>query len=144
MPCGRWLNGGALSLSEERPSATTNIASIRTYCTRPESESGKVWRQLDFVNLNMALAHYVKVAATALYPRYAELAETNRGRMVRWEVGDIKLFEIVPDATVLSWIAEKFPKLDQGTPPSATLYTPASPASADSGQRVGGSLQRRL
>ena len=69
MPCGRWLNGGALSLSAAWPSATTNIASIRTYCTRPESESGTVWRQLDFLNLGTALAYYVQVAATALCPR---------------------------------------------------------------------------
>ena len=117
MPCGRWLNGGALSLSEERPSATTNIAGIRTYCTRPDSESGTVWRKLDFLNLGMALAHYVKVAATALNPRYAELAEANpnMARLVRWAVAEMKLWEIVTDAAVLAWIAEKFPKLNQDT-----------------------------
>ena len=85
MPCGRWLNGGALSLSAAWPSATTNIASIRTYCTRPESDSGTVWRQLDFLNLGTALAHYVQVAAAALNTRYAELAEANpRGRTPTW------------------------------------------------------------
>ena len=117
MPCGRWLNGGALSLSAAWPSATTNIASIRTYCTRPDSESGNVWRKLDFLNLGYALSYYVQVAATALCPRYAELAETNpnKARKVRWVVWDMPLLEIVPDATVLAWIAEQFPKLDQDT-----------------------------
>jgi hypothetical protein len=117
VPCGRELNGGALSLSEAWPSATTNIASIRTYCTRPESESGTVWRKLDFLNLGTALAYYVQVAATALNPRYAELAEANpnMARLVRWVVWDMPLLEIVTDAAVLAWIAEKFPKLDQDT-----------------------------
>jgi hypothetical protein len=117
VPCGRWLNGGALSLSEERPSATTNLASIRTYCTRPESERGTVWRQLEFRNLGHALSYYVQVAATALNPRYAELAEANpnMARRVRWAVWDMRLWEIVPDATVLAWIAEQFPKLDLDT-----------------------------
>jgi hypothetical protein len=117
LPCGRELNNGALSLSEARPSANTNIASIRTYCTRPETESGNVWRKLDFGTLNMALSYYVQVAATALCPRYAELVEANpnMARMVRWEVWDMPLKEIVPDATVLEWIAKRFPELNQDT-----------------------------
>jgi hypothetical protein len=117
VPCGRELNGGALSLSAAWPSANTNIARIRTYCTRPQSESGKVWRKLDFGTLGLALSYYVQVAATALNTRYAELVEANpnMARMVRWEVWDMKLWEIVPDATVLEWIARQFPKLDQDT-----------------------------
>ncbi len=117
MPCGRELNNGALSLSATRPSANTNIAHIRTYCTRPDSESGNVWRKLDFGTLNMALSYYVQVAATALCPRYAELVEANpnMARMVRWDVWGMPLLEIVPDATVLAWVAEKFPELDQDT-----------------------------
>ena len=117
MPCGRRLNGGALSLSAAWPSAYTNIAGIRTYCTRPESESGAVWRTRDFLNLGTALAHYVQEAALVLCPRYAALAEANpnKARLVRWEVWDMPLKEIVPDATVLEWIADKFPELDQDT-----------------------------
>jgi hypothetical protein len=115
VPCGRWLNGGALSLSAAWPSATTNIAGIRTYCTRPESESGTVWRQLDFLNLGTALSQYVQVAATALCPRYADLAEANpnKARKVRWAVWDMPLLEIVPDAAVLAWVARQLPGLDQ-------------------------------
>ena len=107
MPCGRELNDGALSLSAARPSANTNIAHIRTYCTRPDSENGKVWRKLDFGTLGLALSYYVQVAATALCPRYAELAEANpnEARLVRWEVWGMPLLEIVPDATVLAWVA---------------------------------------
>ena len=103
MPCGRELNDGALSLSAARPSANTNIAHIRTYCTRPDSENGKVWRKLDFGTLGLALSYYVQVAATALCPRYAELVEANpnMARMVRWAVWDMKLWEIVPDLAPL-------------------------------------------
>ena len=117
MPCGRELNNGALSLSEARPRANTNIAHIRTYCTRPDSENGKVWRKLDFRNLGHALSYYVQVAATALNTRYAELVEANpnMARMVRWEVWGMPLKQIVTDAAVLDWIAEKFPELDQDT-----------------------------
>ena len=117
MPCGRWLNGGALSLSAERPSGYTNIAGIRTYCTRPESERGEVWRTRDFRNLGHALSFYVNEAAEALYPGYDELneAKPNAARMYRWAVWDMQLKEIVPDATVLGWIADKFPDLDQDT-----------------------------
>jgi len=95
VPCGRRLNGGALSLSAARPSANTNIAHIRTYCTRPDSESGKVWRKLDFGNLGLALSYYVQVAATALCPRYAELVEANpnMARMVRWAVWGMPLWD---------------------------------------------------
>ncbi len=108
MPCGRELNNGALSLSAARPSANTNIAGIRTFCTRPDSESGTVWRKLDFGTLGLALSYYVQVAATALCPRYAELvvANPNEARRVRWVVWEMLLLEIVPDATVLEWIAE--------------------------------------
>ena len=117
MPCGRELNGGALSLSAAWPSANTNIARIRTYCTRPQSESGKVWRKLDFGTLGLALSYYVQVAATALNTRYDELVEANpnMARMVRWAVWGMPLWEIVTDATVLAWVAEKFPTLDQDT-----------------------------
>ena len=117
VPCGRELNDGALSLSAARPSANTNIAHIRTYCTRPDSENGKVWRKLDFGTLGLALSYYVQVAATALCPRYAELAEANpnEARLVRWDVWGMPLLEIVTDATVLAWAAEKFPELDQDT-----------------------------
>jgi hypothetical protein len=117
VPCGRELNDGALSLSATRPSANTNIARIRTYCTRPDSENGKVWRKLDFGTLNMAMSYYVQVAATALCPRYAELVEANpnMARMVRWEVWGMPLKQIATDAAVLAWIAEKFPTLDQDT-----------------------------
>jgi hypothetical protein len=117
VPCGRELNDGALSLSAARPSANTNIAHIRTYCTRPDSENGKVWRKLDFGTLGLALSYYVQEAATALCPRYAELAEANpnEARLVRWEVWGMPLLEIVPDATVLAWVAERFPTLDQDT-----------------------------
>ncbi len=117
MPCGRELNNGALSLSAARPSANTNIAGIRTYCTRPDSESGKVWRKLDFGTLNMALSYYVQVAATALNTRYAELvkANPNMARMVRWDVWGMPLLEIVTDAAVLAWVAKQFPTLDQDT-----------------------------
>ena len=117
MPCGRWLNGGALSLSAERPSGYTNIAGIRTYCTRPESERGEVWRTRDFGTLGHALSFYVDEAAEALYPGYDELneAKPNAARMYRWAVWDMQLKEIVPDATVLGWIADKFPDLDQDT-----------------------------
>ena len=117
MPCGRRLNGGALSLCAAWPSAYTNIAGIRTYCTSDEPAGGAVWRKIDFRNLGHALSTYVQEAALVLCPRYAELAvaNANKARLVRWEVWDMPLKEIVPDAAVLAWIADKFPELDQDT-----------------------------